>query len=547
MVSRRVLHSILCLLLLAGCHSVKRPAEPSNHAQARTNATTPAIPAAQGPHWWNDQVFYEVFVRSFQDSATGPLANDGTGDLQGLIDRLDYLNDGNPATTTDLGVTALWLMPINPSPSYHGYDVTDYDGINPQYGTKADFDRLIAECHKRGIRVITDLVLNHTSSDHPWFRKALAHDRQFRDWYIFVDADKVPDVLGPWNQQVWQTMNGQHYFGLFWSGMPDLNYRNPAVTAEAYRIADEWLRDFHVDGFRLDAVRHLIEDGNVMADTPETLAWLRNFRAHVKQTAPDALLVGEVWTHTEAASDYVTTGALDLTFEFDLADAILKSIKTGRGDDLAYVVQNVASAYPAGQFASFVTNHDQDRIASVLGPDPARLKLAASLLLAAPGVPFIYYGEEIGQVGAKPDEMIRNPMPWTSGPNAGFTQASRPWERLQRGFERRNVAAEDADPASLLNHYRHWIRLRQSELALRQGDVQVVDLKRDGIIAWQRSAGGRTVTLIANLTAEPLEGLAVPATLDGATRIDAPDGSTLHASTPLALEPYAARLYASRQ
>ena len=161
----------------------------------------------------------------------------------------------------------------------------------------------------------------------------------------------------------------------------------------------------------------------------------------MKQLNPDAMMVGEVWTATEVVSEYIDGGSLDLAFEFDVAKAILKSIESGRRDDLAYALQNAYDAYPGQQFATFVTNHDQDRIASVLGEgEPARLKLAASLLLAAPGVPFLYYGEEIGQVGRKPDEMIRNPMPWTSGSNGGFTQAARAWEPLQRGHERRNVA-----------------------------------------------------------------------------------------------------------
>jgi glycosidase len=159
-------------------------------------------------------VFYEIFVRSFADSTSGPLANDGIGDLQGLIERLDYLNDGDPATHTDLGITGIWLMPISPSPSYHGYDVTDYYGINPQYGTQDDFRRFLAECHKRGINVIVDLVLNHSSSDHPYFRKAMAGDPQYRDWYLFVDPDKVPDTRGPWGQQVWQKIGDQHFFGI---------------------------------------------------------------------------------------------------------------------------------------------------------------------------------------------------------------------------------------------------------------------------------------------------------------------------------------------
>ena len=495
---------VLCAaLLLAACQGAPPAAAPA----APTGA---AVRAIGGPHWWNDRVFYEVFVRSFADSTTGPLANDGVGDLPGLIEKLDYLNDGNPATTTDLGITGIWLMPINPSPSYHGYDVTDYYGIQPQYGTRADFERLLAECHKRGIQVIVDLVLNHTSSEHPYFKRALAGDPKYRDWYLFVDPDKVPDTLGPWNEIVWQKIGDQRFFGMFWSGMPDLNYRNPEVTAEAYRIADFWLDEMHVDGFRLDAIRHLIEDGEVMIDTPETLAWLKGFEAHVHSGGRNPLVVGEVWTHTETVSDYIQQGTLDAAFEFDLAGAILDAADSGTRDKLQYALGNVVASYPANQFASFVTNHDQDRIASVLRQDPAKLKLAAALLLTGRGVPFLYYGEEIGQIGAKPDEMIRNPMPWTDGTNGGFTAAARPWERLQKGFETRNVAAHSADPDSLLSHYRRLIRLRQAEPALLRGDLRLLETGRDDVIAWQRSAEGRTLTVVANLGATDVQALRLP-------------------------------------
>jgi glycosidase len=460
-------------------------------------------------------VFYEIFVRSFADSTSGPLANDGIGDLQGLIEKLDYLNDGDPTTGSDLGVTGIWLMPISPSPSYHGYDVTDYYGINPQYGTMEDFRRFLDEAHRRGIRVVTDLVLNHSSSQHPHFQAALHGDPARRDWYIFVPPDRVPATRGPWNQQVWQEMDGQHYYGIFWSGMPDLNYRNPEVTAEAYRIAEFWLRDVGVDGFRLDAVRHLIEDGDVMNDTPDTVAWLQGFRQHLGRVAPGALTVGEIWTSTETVSEYVRAGAVDLAFEFDLAGAILDAAKSGSRIKLAYTLGNVAASYPDGRLATMITNHDQNRVASELGEDPARLRLAATLLLTAPGVPFVYYGEEIGQVGAKPDEMIRNPMPWTGGPNGGFTAAARPWEPLQPGHARRNVATQDTDPGSLLSHYRHLIRLRQSEPALARGDLRVLETGRDDVLAYERSAEGRRLTVIANLSPAAIRDFRLPGAAGG--------------------------------
>jgi glycosidase len=489
----------------AGCASLPPAGDPPPPPPA---ANPPGAPVTQAqPPVWQDRVFYEIFVRSFADSTQGPLAGDGIGDFQGLIERLDYLNDGDPATTTDLGITGLWLMPISPSPSYHGYDVTDYFAVNPQYGSMEDFRRFLAEAHRRGIVVITDLVLNHSSTQHPAFRAALRDDPRYRDWYIFVPEDEVPTGRGPWDQVVWHEANGKHYYGIFWSGMPDLNYRTPAVTAEAHRIAEFWLRDVGVDGFRLDAIRHLIENGDVMSDTPETVAWLQDFQRHVRQVKPDAFTVGEVWTVTETVSEYVTADALDLAFEFELATAILDAAKTGQGSKLAYSIANVVRNYPAGRHATFVTNHDQNRIASELREDPARLKLAASLLLTLPGVPFLYYGEEIGQIGAKPDEMIRNPMPWTSGTHGGFTTAARPWEPLQPGHERRNVATQEADPDSLLHHYRRLIRLRQSEPALLRGTTRVLETGREDVIAWERVEGARRLVVVANLSSAPVDDL----------------------------------------
>jgi glycosidase len=356
--------------------------------------------------------------------------------------------------------------------------------------------------------------------------QALRGDPTSRDWYVFVPPDAVPTTLGPWGQQVWQEKQGQHYLGIFWAGMPDLNYRNPAVTVEAERIAEFWLREMNVDGFRLDAIRHLIEDGDVMTDTPETRAWLKGFQARLRQIEPDALTIGEVWASTEAVSDYIAEDALDLAFEFDLATAILDAARTGTKAKLAYTLDNVTASYPANRYATMITNHDQNRVASELGEDTARLKLAAGLLLTAPGVPFVYYGEEIGQIGEKPDEMIRNPMPWSSAVHGGFTQASRPWEPLQPGHATRNVAAQDADPGSLLNHYRRLIQLRQAEPALSRGSFRSIETGREDVIAWERATEGRRLIVVANLSDAAIRGFRIPGT-EGAVI----SGELLHQAT----------------
>lgn len=265
----------------------------------------PALAQAPAPPWQLDwaegTVFYEVFVRSFADSD-----GDGIGDFRGLTSKLDYLNDGKPGTSSDLGVGGVWLMPVFRSPSYHGYDVTDYEHVNPEYGTEEDFDRLLAEAHRRGIKVIVDLVMNHTSSTHPWFVEAAADTASaHRDWYVWSDRD-----LGwgqPWNPvgPTWHPSTHGWYYGVFWSGMPDLNFRNPAVRAEMLRIADLWLAR-GVDGFRLDATRHLIETGPGAgeSDADETHAFLRQLSAHIRRVRPDALLVGENWTDTATIAPY---------------------------------------------------------------------------------------------------------------------------------------------------------------------------------------------------------------------------------------------------
>ena len=204
-----------------------------------------------------------MFVRSFADSD-----GDGIGDLRGLTDRLDYLNDGDPATTGDLGVTGIWLMPIAESPSYHGYDVVDYEQIEADYGTAEDFKALMAAAEERGIAVIVDLVLNHTSIDHPWFKDSRTPGSEHDEWYVW--SDPAPAVAGPGGRPVWHQDGDRAYYGYFWEGMPDLNVANPAVTAALDEVARFWLEEMGVDGFRLDAARHLIEDGAQLDNTPAT-------------------------------------------------------------------------------------------------------------------------------------------------------------------------------------------------------------------------------------------------------------------------------------
>jgi len=382
-------------------------------------------------YWWNDTVFYEIFVRSFYDSD-----GDGVGDLNGLIEKLDYLNDGDPTTSDDLGITGIWLMPIMQSPSYHGYDVVDYYTVDEEYGTNADFQRLMAEAHQRGIRVIIDLVLNHTSNQHPWFLDARDEDSHYRDWYIWSDSN--PGYAGPWGQGVWHKFFDSYYYGVFWSGMPDLNLRNPEATAQLQDAARFWLEEMGVDGFRLDAIKHLIEDGPTQENTNATHDWLSGFYTFYKAVDQNAFTVGEAWMGTRELLEY-TGDEVDVVFAFDLAEDM---INTARGPLASAVGQRTAQMvadFPAGQYATFLANHDQNRLMSQLLGDEAQAKLAATLLLTSPGVPFLYYGEEIGMLGTKPDEDIRRPMQWSKNLlNAGFTNGI-PW-RLPEGDYRTKMS-----------------------------------------------------------------------------------------------------------
>ncbi len=504
--------SLLCLALgsalVVACTTSSSPVPPAtpvptlapNPTLAPTQQPRVAPPVGQdgvlvkgaaGRPWWNDSVFYEVFVRSFYDSNS-----DGIGDIDGLIAKLDYLNDGDPNTTTDLGVTGIWLMPIMASPSYHGYDVTDYNTVNPQYGANDDFKRLIAEAHKRGIRVIIDLVLNHTSSQHPWFLESQNPQSAKRGWYVWSETQPAGQGWHPGK-------NGGFYYGYFGDGMPDLNYKNPAVTAAIDEIVRFWLTDMQVDGFRLDAIKYLYEDGKRIEHLPATHAWLREFNQFYKGVtpgvAPQAFTVGEVWSDTDTSAKYVGN-ELDTVFDFTLADAIIRSALSGKQVDVERAQQNVIRAYPPGQFATFLSNHDQNRTRTRL-LDDEQAKTAASLQLTFPGTPFIYYGEEIGMEGKKPDENIRRPMQWTA--EGGFT-TGKPWHDYFPDIQTRNVAAQEADPNSILNHYRALLRLRNEHEALRVGDWQAIDTGSPAVYAALRWTARERILVLINLDSKAI-------------------------------------------
>lgn len=451
-------------------------------------------------YWWNRSVFYEVFVRSFSDSD-----GDGTGDIQGLIQRLDYLNDGNRATTQDLGITALWLMPIFPAASYHGYDVIDYLNINPEYGTLNDFKHLLKEAHSRGIRIILDLVINHTSDQHPWFKAALDPNSIYHDYYIWSEND--PGYLGPSNQHVWHlASNGLYYYGVFNASMPDLNYRNPAVTREIRSIIEFWLSNIGVDGFRIDGARHLIEEGEKQINTQATHEWFKEFRNYYKSLNPEAVTVGEIWDHSSSIAAYVGGDELDLAFDFELADAMVKSAAERSSFLVNTILSNDLPLFQNGSaMATFLSNHDMNRSYNSFGNIVDKAKNAATILLTSPGIPFIYYGEEIGMTGVKPDEMIRTPMQWNNGINSGFS-SSTPWEPVNLDFTTINVESEERDPESLLSWYKKMIGIRVSNLLLQTGDYYAGSFTDNSVFISLRSDEAEGILTIVNLTNKDIPG-----------------------------------------
>ncbi|MNB80390.1 Alpha-amylase precursor [compost metagenome] len=517
---RRLLNALaitgLAAAMLAGCTGNGNTAGINNRGNQPANTAQPSsspvnMPAPQGlqqPDAEMDEqpstVFYEVFVRSFYDSD-----GDGTGDLRGLTEKLDYLNDGNPDTSGDLGVGGIWLMPVNPSPSYHGYDVTDYRSINPEYGTLEDMQELIREAHKRGIKVIMDLVVNHTSKEHPWFVEAAAQqDSGYRDYYVWAEDQSRP-VSGSsaaGSGSPWHSARGSHYMGIFWDGMPDLNFDNPEVRMEMKDIGRFWLEQ-GVDGFRLDAAKHIYED--LVTDkseetTAKNVAWWQEFRQAMNEVNPQAYIVGEVWENSAVSVGAYLDKAFDSGFNFGLAETLVNAAKSEKDSGAAFTLERTYKLYSqisGGSFtdATFLTNHDQNRVMSQLDNNPDHARTAAAMLLTLPGNPFIYYGEEVGMLGRKPDEGIREPIPWSADRSSAGQTAWEP-DTNNKDNSGADVESQLSSSGSLLDWYRQLIALRNEVPALRDGTIRDFASGNDGVMTFERVTAGQQVLVALNLT-----------------------------------------------
>jgi glycosidase len=451
------------------------------------------LPSSATP-WWRTGVCYEVFVHSFADAD-----GDGVGDLRGLISRLDYINGCNRTGGHSLGANCIWLMPIDKSMSYHGYDVVDYYHVDPRYGTDDDFRNLVTEAHKRGIHVIVDFVPNHTGSENPWFQAALRDPGSpYRDWYRW--SKTLPNQKGPWGQEAWHKspVRDEYYYGVFWHEMPDLNYESPAVRAEMQKVLTYWLKEMHADGFRFDAIPYLVEDGNQLQHSRATHDVLRQMGNTIRAEAPESFSVGEMTDESPAVMQTYYPDQLDSYFAFGVARATMRAAATGDARGFFKEVALANASYPSGRWSPFLTNHDQPRVMTVLA-DEAKARVAASAMLMLPGTPFVYYGEEIGMVGAKPDETIRTPMQWSGEANAGFT-TGKPWEPLQPDWKTKNVAAQDSSSRSLLNHYRRLIQLRNANPALSRGPLTLLGTQdtTGTIVTWLRSLGDEAFLIVVN-------------------------------------------------
>lgn len=427
----------------------------------------------------NHQIYYELFVRSFYDSN-----GDGIGDLKGATEKLDYLKK--------LGITGIWLMPIFKSPSYHGYDVTDYKTVNPDYGTNADLKTFVNEAHKRGIKVLLDLVLNHTSNQNPWFKDALSSPTSaHRNWYIWKDKNTKGPNVGEWGQSLWHGSGKNTYFGVYSDSMPDLNYSNPIVQKTMINIGKYWLKTADVDGYRLDGAKFIFNDQN------NTINWWYKFDQAMKTVKKNVFLVGEIWDSSYVIAPYYRS--LDSAFNFDLSTKIISAVNSGDAKDLVQSLIDTRKSYAKESNhyidSIFLTNHDMNRIMSQVLNDKHKAKLAAAILFTLPGDPFIYYGEEIGMQGTKPDEHIREPMPWTNDATAkGTTQ----WEISL--VDNPSVASEQKDPHSMLNVYKSLIQERKSSAILMNGDIKTSSIDQYGILAYKRTYNGKSLLIIHNLS-----------------------------------------------
>ncbi|MCS6990791.1 MAG: alpha-amylase family glycosyl hydrolase [Chitinophagales bacterium] len=464
--------------------------------------------------------FYEIFIRSFRDSN-----HDGIGDINGIRESLDYL--------ADLGVGGIWLTPFFPAPSYHNYDPVDLLDVDSSYGTMLDFRLLVEEAHKRDMLVLMDFVANHTSWKHAWFERAIKGEEPYRSYYLW-QADAPQPKEGQWHRLPGPTTHREKYYACFSRTMPDLNFDHPHVRRQIIRAACWWLQRTDVDGFRLDAAQHIYPSDNTAAN----VKWWAEFAAAVRVVKPRVLLIGECWNKVTHQAAYLE--ALDGVFNFELAEGIQQAVLEENAMDLPQRIAQMLQTY--GSFRSpfvhciFLSNHDMTRIYSVLKHSIEKMRMAACLLLTLPGLPFIYYGEEIGMRGLKPDPYLREPFLWSKNvQQAGQTH----WLRARYTTRRVVEPAQEQRqrPNSLLNYYRKLIGLRRCSPALSRGDFIPLQTAHPALMAYERRCCQQVLLIVHNLSSKSQRISADWLTADASVVFRSQSGA-MHQGTYLSLPSY---------
>ncbi len=501
------------------------------------------MPPATNVDWYKDAVFYQLHVKSFADSN-----GDGIGDFPGLTSRLEHLEQ--------LGVDCIWLQPMYPSPGRDdGYDIADYCNVHPGYGTLDDFRHFLDEAHRRGLRVIIELVLNHTSDQHPWFQEARSStSNPKRDWYVWSDTDdryrgvRIIFLDTEMSNWAWDPVSRAYYWHRFFSHQPDLNYDNPEVREEMWRVMRFWA-DLGVDGFRVDAVPYLIErEGTSCENLPETHEVIRTLRARLDAHAPGRVLLAEANMWPEQVRPYFgDADEFHMAFHFPLMPRMFMAVRLEDRRPLIDIVERTPAIPESCQWGIFLRNHDEltlemvtdlerdymydeyatdpkarinlgirRRLAPLLEGDRRRIELMNSMLMSLPGSPFVYYGDEIGMgdnVFLRDRNGVRTPMQWSGGWNAGFSAADpeRLWLPIISnpvfGYQAVNVEAQRRNGSSLLYWMQRLVRVRKSSRVFGRGSIEFLHPANHRVLAYTRSLGEETVLVVHNLasTAQAVE------------------------------------------
>jgi maltose alpha-D-glucosyltransferase/alpha-amylase len=486
--------------------------------------------------WYKDAIIYQIHVRTFFDSN-----GDGIGDFQGLAQRLDYVQE--------LGVNAIWLMPFFPSPLRDdGYDISDYRSVHPSYGTLEDFKRFLSSAHDRGIRVIIEMVANHTSDQHPWFLESRSsQDNPKRDWYVWSDTDtryrgtRIIFLDTEMSNWAWDPISKSYYWHRFFSHQPDLNYDNPAVREEMWNVMTFWL-ELGVDGFRLDAVPYLIErEGTSCENLPETHQVVRELRKKVDDQFPGAVLLAEANQWPADLRPYFGNGdEFHMAFHFPLMPRMFMGLRLEDRKPITEILQQTPEIPASCQWCLFLRNHDEltlemvtdierdymydiyasdktmrlnlgirRRLAPLLDNDRRRIELMNGMLMSLPGTPIIYYGDEIGMgdnIYLGDRNGVRTPMQWSGGWNGGFSTAdpeilySPPILNPVYGYQAVNVLSQKRTEHSLLSWMKHIMRIRRSSPVFGSGSIEFLYPANHRVLAYVRQLGKETVLVVNNLS-----------------------------------------------